>query len=98
MCTVPESWCTIYLVSLTHAPIHTLIYATILLLSHLHVIDVVAAEVLSTGQVPPVANFTAVDPALGGDMKVGHNIRSIFPLNSSYFWLIFVYIVCRMCL
>jgi len=31
--------------------------------------DVVAAEVLTTGMVPPVANFTEADPALGSDLK-----------------------------
>lgn len=33
--------------------------------------DVVAAEVLETGIVPPVANFTEIDPVLGEDLKVG---------------------------
>lgn len=32
--------------------------------------DVVAAEVLMTGLVPPVANFTNSDPALGEDLKI----------------------------
>ena len=32
--------------------------------------DVVAAEVLSSGLVPPIANFTEVDPALGPDLKL----------------------------
>lgn len=31
--------------------------------------DVVAAEVLTTGRVPPIANFSEVDPALGSDLK-----------------------------
>ena len=31
--------------------------------------DVVAAEVLVTGMVPPIANFTSVDPHLGDDLK-----------------------------
>lgn len=31
--------------------------------------DVVAAEVLETGMVPPIANFSEVDPALGTDIK-----------------------------
>lgn len=31
--------------------------------------DVVAAEVLTTGMVPPIANFTEADPALGSDLK-----------------------------
>eukprot|EP00981_Chlorochromonas_danica_P014969 scaffold9701_cov265-Ochromonas_danica.AAC.6 len=32
--------------------------------------DVVAAEVLVSGRIPPVANFTAVDPVLGDDLKI----------------------------
>jgi 3-oxoacyl-(acyl-carrier-protein) synthase len=32
--------------------------------------DVVAAEVLVHGQVPPIANFSEVDPALGGGLKL----------------------------
>ncbi len=32
--------------------------------------DVVAAEVLMRGVVPPVANFTSCDPALGDDVKI----------------------------
>eukprot|EP01038_Epipyxis_sp_PR26KG_P004042 gene4042-5784_t len=32
--------------------------------------DVVAAEVLVSGLVPPIANFTSVDPALGSDLKL----------------------------
>lgn len=32
--------------------------------------DVVAVDVLATGRVPPVANFTAVDPYLGDDLKI----------------------------
>lgn len=32
--------------------------------------DVVAVEVLNTGTVPPIANFTAVDPHLGSDLKL----------------------------
>lgn len=31
--------------------------------------DVVAAEVLTSGMVPPIANFSEVDPALGSDLK-----------------------------
>ena len=34
--------------------------------------DVVAAEVLMTGKVPPVANVTEHDPALGDDLKLSH--------------------------
>ena len=37
--------------------------------------DVVAAEVLLTGKVPPVANVTENsqhDPALGADLKLSH--------------------------
>ena len=32
--------------------------------------DVVAAEVLMTGKVPPIANWTESDPALGSDIKL----------------------------
>eukprot|EP01031_Cornospumella_fuschlensis_P047022 gene47022-57580_t len=32
--------------------------------------DVVAAEVLVSGRVPPVANYTKLDPALGNDLKL----------------------------
>jgi 3-oxoacyl-(acyl-carrier-protein) synthase len=32
--------------------------------------DVVAVEVLETGQVPPIANFSEIDPALGDDLKL----------------------------
>ena len=32
--------------------------------------DVVAAEVLMTGKVPPIANCTESDPALGSDIKL----------------------------
>lgn len=32
--------------------------------------DVVASEVLVTGKVPPIANFSEVDPALGPDLKL----------------------------
>ncbi len=32
--------------------------------------DVVAAEVLVTGQVPPIANFSEIDPVLGSDLKL----------------------------
>lgn len=32
--------------------------------------DVVAAEVLCTGLVPPIANFTDIDPYLGTDLKL----------------------------
>lgn len=32
--------------------------------------DVVAAEVLVNGQVPPIANFSEVDPALGTDLRL----------------------------
>lgn len=32
--------------------------------------DVVAAEVLESGIVPPIANFSEVDPALGTDIKL----------------------------
>lgn len=32
--------------------------------------DVVAAEVLVSRKVPPIANFSAVDPALGSDLKL----------------------------
>ena len=66
-----------------HFIIHITMCNFLILITPLLFVNVVAAEVLSTGQVPPVANFTAVDPALGGDMKVRHNIRSISPLNSS---------------
>jgi 3-oxoacyl-(acyl-carrier-protein) synthase len=31
--------------------------------------DVVAAEVLSTGLVPPIANFSEYDDTLGADLK-----------------------------
>jgi len=32
--------------------------------------DVVAAEVLMSGLVPPVANFSQTDPALGEDIRI----------------------------
>ncbi len=32
--------------------------------------DVVAAEVLTTGYVPPIANLTCADPYLGDDIKL----------------------------
>jgi len=32
--------------------------------------DVVAAEVLVRGVVPPVANFSEIDPHLGSDLKI----------------------------
>ena len=32
--------------------------------------DVVAAEVLEFGFVPPIANFTSIDPTLGEDIKL----------------------------
>ncbi|KAJ1433611.1 hypothetical protein B484DRAFT_11643 [Ochromonadaceae sp. CCMP2298] len=32
--------------------------------------DVVACEVLTSGRVPPVANFSSVDPNLGSDLKI----------------------------
>ena len=32
--------------------------------------DVVAAEVLVTGRVPPIAHFTECDPALGSDLNL----------------------------
>lgn len=32
--------------------------------------DVVASEVLVTGMVPPIANLTTCDPALGTDLKL----------------------------
>ncbi len=31
--------------------------------------DVVAVEVLTSGTVPPIANFTGADPYLGSDLK-----------------------------
>ena len=39
-------------------------------LVHQDVLDVVAVEVLNTGIVPPIANFTEVDPHLGSDLKL----------------------------
>jgi 3-oxoacyl-(acyl-carrier-protein) synthase len=44
-----------YNVHLTHTHTHT---------------DVVAVEVLTSGRVPPVANFSSVDPNLGTDLKI----------------------------
>jgi 3-oxoacyl-(acyl-carrier-protein) synthase len=32
--------------------------------------DVVAAEVLCTGRVPPIANYSDLDPYLGADLKL----------------------------
>ena len=32
--------------------------------------DVVAAEVLTSGMVPPIANFSESDPELGSDLKL----------------------------
>lgn len=32
--------------------------------------DVVAIEVLTSGRVPPIANFSEIDPYLGSDLKL----------------------------
>jgi 3-oxoacyl-(acyl-carrier-protein) synthase len=37
--------------------------------------DVVAAEVLVSGVVPPIANFSQPDPALGNDLKFSQGGR-----------------------